>query len=738
MSYHTGSNNNRSSQPSSTPPASTPPVTPQPRSTPASTPPVTRQQTYVSPTVRSTPEQRSGGSNNRAGLEGSAGNNRGENGPFSVGGYCPLYTTSRAAVAASPYPDMIRIGEKSKGFHVHVIDGGRYYMPNGLVMGETQFHGDCPQLIPAPEFGDDGTVINPEGYVPSLTIGGGKIRFPMKPSFIQNGSKEEMWYMTQRQEWRDECKQGSPPEYCYGDTAEEREGKGMEFWKAETDEEWREWVRDHLSKESFFSNNDPIYAAYVDELGLDGAYNVAIQTWIERFGEDPIAVRNTYLNENTTGWILLDWESPVNFGALTITSQSDLKAFVEGVIRRVNILREFMPNAKFGLWRFGDGRNPRYSGAEVNKFLRRQVYASTIEYQGKTLFDALDFLSPTLYQYAYFEFNEPIALSRIRNGERVQRSKNTCDSIFEEHGEVKPVVPIIHNTYLLSGTEFAGAADDDAALPGDDLAYQLNALELEYWGDYASHFAYWYARTEDLYDHYYHRDLLLRYYDETYREPYMGDQGTPVPIDPNFSIGYDPLSDLETETTGEPPEERRLEVDNNSNNSQRNTYENGKRIPGNFPTAFQNSINQAVPDGQKCGNCKLFNQNNAYCSAWKATANKNYWCQSYIPYVNITMNGAAVSSSGGVFSLRGSNNKLITYKKGTTVVYDGELYEVTKSVSGQLPDKSSSFVKITNIDDNVVDGGSFGETASVTRTPVRRSSGGSSSSSSGSGSGGGY
>jgi len=172
------------------------------------------------------------------------------------------------------------------------------------------------------------------------------------------------------------------------------------------------------------------------------------------------------------------------------------------------------------------------------------------------------------------------------------------------------------------------------------------------------------------------------------------------------------------------------------------TYENGNRIPGNFPTAYQNSLNKAGPAGQKCGNCKLFNQNNAYCSAWKATANKNYWCQSYVPYVNITKNGAAVSSSDGVFSLRDSNNKLVTYQKGISVVYNGELYEVTKNVFGQLPDKSSSFVKITNIDDNdnVIDGGSFGKTPSVTRTPVtrtpvRRSSGGSSSSSSSGGGG---
>lgn len=169
-------------------------------------------------------------------------------------------------------------------------------------------------------------------------------------------------------------------------------------------------------------------------------------------------------------------------------------------------------------------------------------------------------------------------------------------------------------------------------------------------------------------------------------------------------------------------------------------YENGKRIPGNFPAAYQNSLNKAGPAGQKCGNCKLFNQKNGYCSAWKATANKNYWCQSYVPYVNITKNGAAVSSSGGVFSLRDSNNKLITYKKGTTVVYDGELYEVTRTVFGQQPDRSGSFTKITNIDDNVIDGGSFGSSSSSGSGggSSSSSSGGSSSSSSSSSGGGGY
>ena len=37
---------------------------------------------------------------------------------------------------------MIRLGETTVGYHVHVLDGVRYYMPNGLQMGVTQFHGD--------------------------------------------------------------------------------------------------------------------------------------------------------------------------------------------------------------------------------------------------------------------------------------------------------------------------------------------------------------------------------------------------------------------------------------------------------------------------------------------------------------------------------------------------------------------------------------------------------------------
>lgn len=63
-------------------------------------------------------------------------------GPFAIEGYYPLYTNPDAARDASPTPDIARPGESTVGYHVHVIGGVAYYMPNGLVMNVTQFHGN--------------------------------------------------------------------------------------------------------------------------------------------------------------------------------------------------------------------------------------------------------------------------------------------------------------------------------------------------------------------------------------------------------------------------------------------------------------------------------------------------------------------------------------------------------------------------------------------------------------------
>tara|TARA_R100000315_G_scaffold34422_1_gene14180 strand:- start:385 stop:807 length:423 start_codon:yes stop_codon:yes gene_type:complete len=51
---------------------------------------------------------------------------------ISLQGYFPLFRTQQEAINISPELD----------FHTHTIKGVEYYMPNGLEMGITQFHGD--------------------------------------------------------------------------------------------------------------------------------------------------------------------------------------------------------------------------------------------------------------------------------------------------------------------------------------------------------------------------------------------------------------------------------------------------------------------------------------------------------------------------------------------------------------------------------------------------------------------
>ena len=51
---------------------------------------------------------------------------------ISLNGYFPLFKTQQEAINISPELD----------FHTHTIEGVEYYMPNGLEMGVTQFHGD--------------------------------------------------------------------------------------------------------------------------------------------------------------------------------------------------------------------------------------------------------------------------------------------------------------------------------------------------------------------------------------------------------------------------------------------------------------------------------------------------------------------------------------------------------------------------------------------------------------------
>ena len=65
-----------------------------------------------------------------------------ETGPFGISGYYPLYDTIEAARLNSPTFFARKNEGDTYGYHIHEFGGVEYYMPNGLEMGVTQFHGD--------------------------------------------------------------------------------------------------------------------------------------------------------------------------------------------------------------------------------------------------------------------------------------------------------------------------------------------------------------------------------------------------------------------------------------------------------------------------------------------------------------------------------------------------------------------------------------------------------------------
>tara|TARA_R110002020_G_scaffold17871_2_gene63272 strand:+ start:4662 stop:8321 length:3660 start_codon:yes stop_codon:yes gene_type:complete len=216
-------------------------------------------------------------------------------------------------------------------------------------------------------------------------------------------------------------------------------------------------------------------------------------------------VRNTYLNANTKGYVLLDIETPLNLGlsrfySLTPENIELSTKFAEGIILRLNAWREVMPNAKFGVWRFGGGvdqsdnllvDNP----TQVEEHYETQVRLSGVTLDGVSLFESVDFLSPVLYQ----ELDRDVSIegskydddhSRIRAGERTDSVKKMCDLLREANGNQNmPVVPLMTPGYSPGFNETSFDVYDGP------WSGELNAIEMHYLKDYASHFVFWYPEN---------------------------------------------------------------------------------------------------------------------------------------------------------------------------------------------------------------------------------------------------
>jgi hypothetical protein len=77
-------------------------------------------------------------------------------GPFGVFGYYPLYDGINDAIKDSP----------NSSYHIHEFNGQEYYMPEGLEMGKTQFHGDWKPITKTIDIDVEG--VDPETDIKSL------------------------------------------------------------------------------------------------------------------------------------------------------------------------------------------------------------------------------------------------------------------------------------------------------------------------------------------------------------------------------------------------------------------------------------------------------------------------------------------------------------------------------------------------------------------------------------------
>ena len=64
-------------------------------------------------------------------------NNINNSNAFSINGYYPLFNTAEEAILISP----------EDNYHIHDINNVQYFMPNGLEMNVTQFHGNYEEEV---------------------------------------------------------------------------------------------------------------------------------------------------------------------------------------------------------------------------------------------------------------------------------------------------------------------------------------------------------------------------------------------------------------------------------------------------------------------------------------------------------------------------------------------------------------------------------------------------------------
>jgi len=193
------------------------------------------------------------------------------------------------------------------------------------------------------------------------------------------------------------------------------------------------------------TDTDESYANYTDE-EIRQSYQDMING-VDQEGKP----RSDYFTEDAEGYVLLDYEHPRNLGIgnpLTFPEREEAYiSFVQGFIRRIQILREFMPKIKIGAWRHYDTGQGIYIQPENDELfqmrLEQMLSLSKVEYNGQKFYDAIDWMAPVLYhQYGP---GTPIGQGML-DGVRVDHLQRLEDAFTAEHGYRKEVIPVMAMT----------------------------------------------------------------------------------------------------------------------------------------------------------------------------------------------------------------------------------------------------------------------------------------------------
>jgi hypothetical protein len=225
---------------------------------------------------------------------------------------------------------------------------------------------------------------------------------------------------------------------------------------------------------------------------------VGFQTYLNSTDDRHGVQRSSYLNANTRGFVVLDIESPRNMVSLGDlggfgqfgTREEEIEWFTQGVIKRINVIREFLPNAKIGVWRFAEGSNGAIQD-RLQAHIDESVFAANVSYNGKTLYQTIDMFVSVLYQYFAEDGPdpEPIVYNRIVNGDRVDQALQVRDGIYNSFPLVqqKPTLALIAHQY-----EGGSRANQSATIPNSaEMTFAINR-------GLTNKFMIWYALPQEM------------------------------------------------------------------------------------------------------------------------------------------------------------------------------------------------------------------------------------------------